>query len=63
MGCSYGQARRKGRMLVAKLDYLQLIVIKGSLANVGKKAQQLWHAVSARVSPPDALPSDDDSSE
>ena len=50
-------------MLVAKLDYLQLIVIKGSLANVGKKAQQLLHAVSARVSPPDALPSDDDSSE
>lgn len=50
-------------MLVAKLDYLQLIAIKGSLANVGKKAQQLWHAVSARVQPPEVLPSEDSSSE
>ncbi len=50
-------------MLVAKLDYLQLIVIKGSLANVGKKAQQLWHAVSTRVNPPDTLPSGKSSSE
>ena len=49
-------------MLVAKLDYLQLIVIKGSLANVGKKAKQLWYTVAARVSPPEVLPSDNSSS-
>ena len=48
-------------MLVAKLDYLQLIVIKGSLANVGKKAQQAWHAVSTRLNPPDSLSSDSSS--
>ncbi len=50
-------------MLVAKLDYLQLIVIKGSLAGAGKKAQQLWHAVRARVNPPEAISSDDSGSE
>ena len=49
-------------MLVAKLDYLQLIVIKGSLANVGKKAQQAWHAVTARLNPPDSLSLDNSSS-
>lgn len=45
-------------MLVAKLDYLQLIAIKGSLAKVGEKTQQLWHAVQSKVSPPDAASSD-----
>ena len=58
----YGQARRKGRMLVAKLDYLQLIVIKGSLASVGKKAQQLWHGITARVNPPIDMASSENSS-
>ena len=49
-------------MLVAKLDYLQLIVIKGSLASIGKKAQQLWHGITARVNPPIDMSSSEDSS-
>ena len=48
-------------MLVAKLDYLQLIVIKGSLANIGKRARHFWQAVRARVHPPEGLSSDDSS--
>ena len=48
-------------MLVAKLDYLQLVVIKGSLANIGKRARHFWQAVRARVNPPEGASSDDGS--
>ena len=43
--CRYGQARKKGRMLVAKLDFLQLLVIKGSLAVLAKRTSQLWRSL------------------
>ena len=32
-------------MLVAKLDFLQLLVIKGSLAVLAKRTSQLWRAL------------------
>lgn len=32
-------------MLVAKLDYLQLLVIKGSLAYLGKQTSRAWRAI------------------
>ena len=32
-------------MLVAKLDFLQLLVIKGSLAAAAKRTSQLWRAL------------------
>ncbi|CAL8468893.1 g8434 [Coccomyxa elongata] len=41
----YGQGTRRGRMLVAKLDYLQLLVIKGSLAYLGKQTSRAWRAI------------------
>ncbi|KAK9826814.1 hypothetical protein WJX81_003825 [Elliptochloris bilobata] len=34
----YGQSRRAGRMLVAKLDYLQLLAVKGVLGWLGRQA-------------------------
>ena len=34
-------------MLVAKLDFLQLLVIKGSLAAAAKRTSQLWRALQA----------------
>jgi hypothetical protein len=36
-------------MLVAKLDYLQLVAIKGSLAYLGKRASQLWKGVRSSL--------------
>ncbi|BDA43110.1 hypothetical protein COCOBI_04-1210 [Coccomyxa sp. Obi] len=41
----YGQGTRRGRMLVAKLDYLQLLVIKGSLSYLGKQTSRAWRAI------------------
>lgn len=32
-------------MLVAKLDYLQLIAIKGSLSYLGRRTSKLWKAI------------------
>ena len=32
-------------MLVAKLDFLQLLVIKGSLAVLAKRTSQLWRSL------------------
>lgn len=49
--CSYGQARRKGRMLVAKLDFLQYIIVRSFLGNVAAKARGLWNSVRDRVAP------------
>ena len=36
-------------MLVAKLDYLQLLVIKGSLTYLGKQTSRLWRAIKKSV--------------
>ncbi len=33
----YGQSRRAGRMLVAKLDYLQLLAVKSVLGWLGRQ--------------------------
>ena len=46
MICRYGQARRKGRMLVAKLDYLQYIVVRSVTSNAVAFVKRGWQAVS-----------------
>ena len=50
-------------MLVAKLDYLQLLVIKGSLTYLGKQTSRLWRAIklSADTSMPEDATSEMDS--
>ena len=46
--CRYGQARRKGRMLVPKLDYLQYIVAKNVITAVGKRVITGWQRIRGR---------------
>ena len=41
----YGQARRKGQMLIAKLDYLQYIVVRGFVSSIGARTKALWRSV------------------
>lgn len=36
-------------MLVAKLDFLQLLVIKGSLAYLAKQTSRAWRAIKHSV--------------
>ena len=40
--CRYGQARRRGRMISAKVDFLQLLVVKASVGRlaVGERCNQ-----------------------
>jgi hypothetical protein len=50
-------------MLVAKLDHLQLIVIRGSLAAAAKRTSALWRALRAGLASeapgsPDDVPDD-----
>ena len=40
--CRYGQARRKGRMLVAKLDYLQYIAVTSVSNILGARLKAWW---------------------
>ena len=44
--------RRKGRMLVPKLDYLQYVLVKQVITTVGSKLIGLYH--TARGSSPEA---------
>lgn len=47
----YGQARRKGRMLVAKLDYLQYIVVRSFVNNLAIQTRNVWQVIGSRLNP------------
>ena len=47
----YGQARRKGRMLVPKLDYLQYVVVRSFLSSLAAQSRKFWQAIETRITP------------
>lgn len=49
MLCRYGKSRRKGLMLVAKLDYLQYIVVRAVIRNVAATVKQIWRSTTQQV--------------
>ena len=48
--CRYGQARKRGRMLVPKLDYLQYIVVRAAITAVFKRGQSVWQSIRSKTS-------------
>lgn len=48
--CRYGQARKRGRMLVPKLDYLQYIAVKGVITYLFGQISSAWSRLRSTTS-------------
>ncbi|KAK9815609.1 hypothetical protein WJX72_006739 [[Myrmecia] bisecta] len=49
----YGQARKRGRMLLPKLDYLQLLIVKGVITTATTSLPLLWSRIRGLLGQPE----------
>ena len=47
--CRYGQQKQEGRLLVAKLDFLQALVVQAILSRASSWIPNTWHRFTNQV--------------